>query len=191
MSYPRDSYHLGGHSAKHVAEIWLLLTEPALSGWWREIHLAENILLVLIRIRSPPQTDKSTTLVLLCTSPLLESPCWAELMRAFRFTECFVRYEFHSHVFGNSIVSDTNITNHVTSSIKCLLVMNWKKLNSIFQATGLGGNTSLAHDTSGKIASLEKIEDRLITVKFNADVASSMQWNFKPQQTEIKVCLSR
>jgi cytochrome c oxidase assembly protein subunit 11 len=32
-----------------------------------------------------------------------------------------------------------------------------------------------------------KVRDRVISVRFNADTAASMQWNFKPQQAEIKV----
>ena len=31
------------------------------------------------------------------------------------------------------------------------------------------------------------IKDRVIKISFNADTASSMQWNFKPQQKEVKV----
>ena len=34
---------------------------------------------------------------------------------------------------------------------------------------------------------MDKVDYRLITVRFTADVSSSMQWNFKPQQTEVKV----
>ncbi|KAI8797572.1 cytochrome c oxidase assembly protein COX11, mitochondrial [Biomphalaria glabrata] len=53
------------------------------------------------------------------------------------------------------------------------------------QATGLGGQAVKGHDTD-KIETMEKV-DRKIVVKFNADVASSMRWNFKPQQTEVTV----
>ncbi|KJH44440.1 cytochrome c oxidase assembly protein CtaG / Cox11 [Dictyocaulus viviparus] len=38
-----------------------------------------------------------------------------------------------------------------------------------------------------RIASMEKVEERLIRVQFNADVPSSMQWEFKPQQHEMFV----
>lgn len=34
---------------------------------------------------------------------------------------------------------------------------------------------------------MEKVKDRVLTIKFNADLAASMRWNFKPQQYEIKV----
>lgn len=34
---------------------------------------------------------------------------------------------------------------------------------------------------------MEPVEDRIITVQFNADVHSSMQWNFRPQQMQVKV----
>jgi len=58
------------------------------------------------------------------------------------------------------------------------------------QTTGLGGQTTAAHDTTGKIAEMGVVTDRVLTVRFNADVASSMQWNFRPQQPEIRVCFS-
>jgi cytochrome c oxidase assembly protein Cox11 len=32
-----------------------------------------------------------------------------------------------------------------------------------------------------------KPQDRVITVKFNADLSAQMQWQFKPQQKEIQV----
>ncbi|KAK9732120.1 Cytochrome c oxidase assembly protein CtaG/Cox11 [Popillia japonica] len=54
------------------------------------------------------------------------------------------------------------------------------------QAYSYGGTTSVGHDTS-KIETMSAIKHRPITVKFNADVGSSMRWNFKPQQTEITV----
>ncbi|CAG2062366.1 unnamed protein product [Timema podura] len=34
---------------------------------------------------------------------------------------------------------------------------------------------------------MSKVKDRLITIKFNADRGASMQWKFRPQQTEVKV----
>lgn len=34
---------------------------------------------------------------------------------------------------------------------------------------------------------MEPVQNRKIRVKFNADVGSSMTWNFKPQQREITV----
>lgn len=34
---------------------------------------------------------------------------------------------------------------------------------------------------------MEKIKDRVLTIKFNADIGASMRWNFRPQQYEIKV----
>ena len=41
-----------------------------------------------------------------------------------------------------------------------------------------------SHDSS-KVETMTPVEGRLIRVRFNADTASSMQWNFRPQQTEI------
>ncbi|KAL3876439.1 hypothetical protein ACJMK2_034285 [Sinanodonta woodiana] len=57
------------------------------------------------------------------------------------------------------------------------------------QATGLGGQAGLetkGHNTS-KIETMKKVEDRVIKIRFNADVSASMRWNFKPQQHEIQV----
>lgn len=34
---------------------------------------------------------------------------------------------------------------------------------------------------------MQKREDRILRIRFNADTAASMTWNFKPQQSEIKV----
>jgi cytochrome c oxidase assembly protein subunit 11 len=38
-----------------------------------------------------------------------------------------------------------------------------------------------------KISKMEKVQERIIRVQFNADVPSSMQWHFKPLQHEIYV----
>uniref|UniRef100_A0A1I8P5T0 Cytochrome c oxidase assembly protein COX11, mitochondrial n=1 Tax=Stomoxys calcitrans TaxID=35570 RepID=A0A1I8P5T0_STOCA len=54
------------------------------------------------------------------------------------------------------------------------------------QAYSYGGTTSQGHDAE-KVETMEKVKDRIIKVRFNADVASSMRWNFRPQQYEIKV----
>ncbi|XP_067671211.1 cytochrome c oxidase assembly protein ctaG-like [Haliotis asinina] len=54
------------------------------------------------------------------------------------------------------------------------------------QATGLGGQAVQGHDTT-KVVSMKPVKERVIKVRFNADVASSMRWNFKPQQTDVKV----
>lgn len=49
-----------------------------------------------------------------------------------------------------------------------------------------GGTTGVQHDGS-KIEEMQKVPDRILKIKFNADLAASMRWNFKPQQYEIKV----
>ena len=42
-------------------------------------------------------------------------------------------------------------------------------------------------EQSEKVSNMSMVDDRVIRVRFNADVASSMRWNFRPQQTEVKV----
>uniref|UniRef100_A0AC35TFJ0 Cytochrome c oxidase assembly protein COX11, mitochondrial n=1 Tax=Rhabditophanes sp. KR3021 TaxID=114890 RepID=A0AC35TFJ0_9BILA len=54
------------------------------------------------------------------------------------------------------------------------------------ESTSFGGVTQVASDFE-KIQKMEKVKDRLIRVQFNADVPSSMRWNFKPLQNEIFV----
>lgn len=56
------------------------------------------------------------------------------------------------------------------------------------QAYSYGGTTAVGHDTS-KIETMSSVKHRPLTIRFNADTASSMRWNFKPQQTEITVCV--
>lgn len=51
------------------------------------------------------------------------------------------------------------------------------------QAYSYGGTTGAVES----VKSLKKLEDRPITIRFNADISSSMRWNFKPQQSEITV----
>ncbi|XP_071566390.1 cytochrome c oxidase assembly protein COX11, mitochondrial [Temnothorax nylanderi] len=54
------------------------------------------------------------------------------------------------------------------------------------QSYSYGGTVSTGHDAS-KVTTMSPVKSRKIKIKFNADVASSMQWNFKPQQREITV----
>ncbi|KAK0158733.1 hypothetical protein PV328_009705 [Microctonus aethiopoides] len=52
------------------------------------------------------------------------------------------------------------------------------------QTTSYGG--TVTHNIDG-VEKMEPVQNRKIRVKFNADVGSSMTWNFKPQQREITV----
>ncbi|XP_048345771.1 cytochrome c oxidase assembly protein COX11, mitochondrial [Sphaerodactylus townsendi] len=54
------------------------------------------------------------------------------------------------------------------------------------QATGLGGSAVAGHG-SDQIETMERVKDRILKITFNADVHSSLQWNFRPQQTEVYV----
>lgn len=54
------------------------------------------------------------------------------------------------------------------------------------QSTGKGGQAFL-DEAGDKIASMKAVKERIVTVNFNADVNSSIVWNFKPQQPYIKV----
>ncbi|KAF3853038.1 hypothetical protein F7725_013726 [Dissostichus mawsoni] len=52
------------------------------------------------------------------------------------------------------------------------------------QATGLGGAATAGHDTD-QVETMEPVKERILKITFNADTHSSMQWNFRPQQSEI------
>jgi len=54
------------------------------------------------------------------------------------------------------------------------------------QSTGYAGEVKKGADSS-KVERMSPMKERLIRVRFNADTASSMQWNFRPQQSEITV----
>lgn len=51
-------------------------------------------------------------------------------------------------------------------------------------AYSYGGTTG--HDGE-KVGEMQRVDDRVIKIKFNADIGASMRWNFKPQQYEIRV----
>ncbi|XP_026499938.1 cytochrome c oxidase assembly protein COX11, mitochondrial [Vanessa tameamea] len=54
------------------------------------------------------------------------------------------------------------------------------------QAYSYGGTTGQA-EADVSVSKMKAVKDRPLKIRFNADVASSMQWNFKPQQTDITV----
>lgn len=54
------------------------------------------------------------------------------------------------------------------------------------QAYSYGG-TTFREENSAKIEGMNPVRERLIKIRFNADIGASMRWNFKPQQTEIIV----
>ncbi len=54
------------------------------------------------------------------------------------------------------------------------------------QATGLGGQITQGHNID-LVEDMVPVRGRPISIRFNADTAASMQWNFRPQQLEIKV----
>lgn len=52
------------------------------------------------------------------------------------------------------------------------------------QAYSYGGTTSQGHDAE-KVETMQRVKDRIIKIRFNADLGAAMRWNFKPQQPEI------
>ncbi|XP_018566667.1 cytochrome c oxidase assembly protein COX11, mitochondrial [Anoplophora glabripennis] len=54
------------------------------------------------------------------------------------------------------------------------------------QAYSYGGTTNTGHDSS-KVETMSPVKHKPIKIRFNADTAASMRWNFKPQQIEITV----
>ena len=53
----------------------------------------------------------------------------------------------------------------------------------------MGGEVQVGHDAE-KITNMNKRPERQITVRFASDTAAGMLWNFKPQQAQLKVCIS-
>lgn len=56
----------------------------------------------------------------------------------------------------------------------------------MFQAYSYGGTTGLA-EPDDIVGDMKAVKSRPLKIRFNADTASSMQWNFKPQQLDITV----
>ncbi|XP_037318773.1 cytochrome c oxidase assembly protein COX11, mitochondrial isoform X2 [Pungitius pungitius] len=54
------------------------------------------------------------------------------------------------------------------------------------QASGLGGTAVAGHDAE-QVEAMEPVKGRVLKISFNADTHASMQWNFRPQQSEIFV----
>ncbi|XP_042338011.1 cytochrome c oxidase assembly protein COX11, mitochondrial-like, partial [Plectropomus leopardus] len=54
------------------------------------------------------------------------------------------------------------------------------------QASGLGGTAVAGHDVD-QVETMKPVKERVLKITFNADTHASMQWNFRPQQTEIYV----
>lgn len=62
--------------------------------------------------------------------------------------------------------------------------MNCEKLR-LPQSYSYGGTTS-GHNAEG-IESMKPNRSRILKIRFNADTSSNLTWNFRPQQTELKV----
>merc|ERR1711928_290628 len=57
------------------------------------------------------------------------------------------------------------------------------------QSYSYGGTTSATgHKTEG-LENMKPNRERVLRIRFNADTSSNLTWNFKPQQSEIKVAL--
>ena len=54
------------------------------------------------------------------------------------------------------------------------------------QSYSYGGTVSAGHD-SEKVKTMQPNKSKIIKVSFNADTAAAMRWNFKPQQSYIKL----
>ena len=52
------------------------------------------------------------------------------------------------------------------------------------------GGTVATHSPDKDISKMKKVKNRELTIKFNADKSSSLQWSFVPRQNEIIVRLS-
>jgi len=56
------------------------------------------------------------------------------------------------------------------------------------QSYSYGGTTAAGHNAEG-LENVKPNPERVLRIRFNADTSSNLTWNFKPQQTELKVAL--
>jgi len=95
--------------------------------------------------------------------------------------------------FSYSNLEFSKLTWHIYinhTEMHCLWCYIFTSLFLLLQASGSGSQTAgedALVDHGDVLEKIEKVENRVITVRFNSDTASSMQWNFRPQQTEVKV----
>lgn len=94
-------------------------------------------------------------------------------MQRFHSTGYFVRLA-HQHLFLN-----------ILAMINLQLIV----LYLYFQSYSYGGTTS-THAPDKDLSKIKKVMNKEIRIRFFADKSSSMQWNFKPQQSEIIVSVA-
>merc|ERR1712212_1070548 len=54
------------------------------------------------------------------------------------------------------------------------------------QATGYGGTTKQT-DAGEEIENMKVVDDRMLTIRFEAGTSRTLQWKFQPQQREVTV----
>lgn len=74
-----------------------------------------------------------------------------------------------------------------TTCLTKFMEYGWVTNHFVPQASGLGGTAVAGHDTD-LVETMTPVRERIIKVTFNADTHASLQWNFRPQQSEIYVC---
>lgn len=55
------------------------------------------------------------------------------------------------------------------------------------QATGYGGTTKQI-DSGAEVENLKVVDDRTLTIRFEAGTSRNLQWKFKPVQREVTLC---
>lgn len=60
------------------------------------------------------------------------------------------------------------------------------KITSTFNSKAFSYGGTVGHDTS-KVVDMKPVKHRVLKIRFVADTAAQMAWNFKPQQKEIKL----
>lgn len=104
-------------------------------------------------------------------------------------TRCF--YGNRSVYSSSSAFNERNRTTAIYVVALAITVMGFSYLavplyRLFCQATGLGG-TVKREDAGEKIEQMERKPERELLIRFNADKSGAMRWNFKPQQTAVKI----
>ncbi|PSN28986.1 Cytochrome c oxidase assembly protein COX11 [Blattella germanica] len=121
------------------------------------------------------------------------------------FSNCVVKYRIHTSVLNSLKQQPRNVNEgrawaerqkklrstvyYIAATAVLTVGLSYAAVplyRMFCQSYSYGGTLGSGHDAD-KVETMTKIPDRIIKIKFNADTAASMRWNFKPQQTEIKV----
>lgn len=168
-----------------------LTNPPSLKQWRKALHTVQNRILV-------EQSTKTVSYGRSSLTGIHLNPCYNNsrcnvVLPVLRQGNNMVYVRFLSKGGDGKKILPADVFLYMLSVFILFIGLGYAgvPLFKIFcRQFGIGGDPSLSrgHDKS-KVATMEKVEDREITVQFCANKQAAMRWNFQPQQARMKVKL--